>query len=303
MRILISGASGLVGARLVPALTADGHVIRRLVRRRPRGSDECRWDPLVGIMDPAALAGCEAVIHLAGESIAAGRWTRSRKGLILASRVSGTRLIAGAIARAVPPPRVLICASAVGYYGDRGDDWLDEQSPPGEGFLADVVQAWEAAAAAAVRTGIRVVQLRFGIVLAREGGALPRLILPFRFGIGGPIGTGRQWQSWITAGDLVRVVRWVLGRSGIAGAVNVVAPGPVRNHELARAVGRVLGRPSAITAPSWALQAALGQMGRELLLFSQRVAPTRLQEDGFVFEHTDVETAMRSVLTPQPAAF
>ncbi|HKQ57485.1 MAG TPA: TIGR01777 family oxidoreductase [Candidatus Eisenbacteria bacterium] len=301
MRVLVSGTSGLVGGRLVSALRAAGHGVTRLVRTRPRGSLEYRWDPKLGIMDPAALAGCDAVVHLAGESIAAGRWTRARKAAILESRVSGTRLIARAIGRAVPPPRVLVCASAIGYYGDRGDETLDEHSPPGDGFLADVVRAWEAAAQTAAREGVRVVHPRLGVVLSARGGALPRLVLPFRLGLGGPLGTGGQWMSWITLDDLVRVLTRLVEDPGISGPVNAVAPGPVMNRDMARTIGRILSRPSGLPAPAWALGLLLGQMGRELLLFSQRVKPVVLETSGFDFHHRSIEPALRHVLAERSA--
>jgi uncharacterized protein (TIGR01777 family) len=301
LRVLVSGTSGLVGGRLVSALRAAGHVVTRLVRTRPRGALEYRWDPNLGIMDPAALAGCDAVVHLAGESIAGGRWTRARKAAILDSRVSGTRLIARAIARAVPPPRVFVCASAIGFYGDRGDEALDERSEAGEGFLADVTRAWEAAARTAAREGVRIVHSRFGVVLSARGGALPRLVLPFRFGLGGPLGSGSQWVSWITLDDLVRVLTRLIEDPEIAGPVNAVSPGPVRNVDLARAIGQVLSRPSGVKLPAWSLALLLGQMGRELLLMSQRVRPAVLETSGFDFHHREIEPALRHVLAERSA--
>jgi hypothetical protein len=301
MRILVTGASGLVGAALVPALATAGHRVRRLVRGRPGGTDEFRWEPGSGWLDPAALAGCEAVVHLAGESIAAGRWTRRRKERIRGSRVAGTRLLAAAIAGAVPPPRVMICASAVGYYGDRGDELLVEASAPGEGFLAELVRDWEAASEPPARAGIRVVHLRLGMVLSRQGGALPRLLLPFGLGLGGPFGSGRQWTSWIALGDLVAAIAHVLVTTGLEGPVNAVAPGSVTNREFARTLARVLGRPARLTMPGWALRLLLGEMGQELLLASQRVSPERLLASGFEFREAELEGALRDIARrPRP---
>ena len=296
MRVLISGAGGLVGRSLASALEREGHTVTRLVRSAPSGAREVRWDPAAGDLDPEALSGCEAVIHLAGAGIAAGRWTPRRKAEILESRRLGTRLIASAITRVAAPPLVFICASAVGYYGDRGDDVLSEASGPGTGFLADVVRVWEEEARGAARAGVRVVHLRMGMVLAAGGGALPRMALPFRLGLGGPIGGGRQWMSWIGLRDLVRVFGHVLADGGIAGPVNAVSPGALTNLDFARALGRVLGRPAFLPVPAWALRVALGEMGRELMLFSQRVTPARLMASGFVVERPGIDQALGSAL-------
>jgi uncharacterized protein (TIGR01777 family) len=296
VRVLVTGAGGLIGSALIPALAAAGHSVIRLVRARPRAADEFRWDPESGLLDPAALADCQAVIHLAGASIAGGRWTRRRKAAIRESRVAGTRLLAGALARALPAPRVMICASAIGYYGDRGDETLDESGGPGEGFLAGVARDWEAAAEPATAAGIRVVQLRQGVVLSLLGGALPRLALPFRLGVGGPLGSGRQWMSWITLDDLVAVYGHTLARPDLAGPVNAVTPNPVTQAEVARTLGRVLGRPSWLPTPAWALRVALGEMGAELLLASQRVSPARLIATGFAFRHPGLEDALKECM-------
>lgn len=300
MRILISGAGGTVGRALAPALAAGGHTVSRLVRSRPRDAQEFRWDPSAGILDPAAIPSCDAVIHLAGASIAAARWSASRKTEIMESRRAGTRLIATAIARAASPPRVFICASAVGYYGNRADEILTEGSAPGAGFLAAVVRAWEVEAALATST--RVVSLRLGVVLTRSGGALPRMALPFRLGLGGPIGGGRQWMSWIALEDLVRVFLFALARSDLSGPVNAVSPLPVTQREFSRLLGRVLGRPGFLPAPGWLIRMVLGEMGRELLLYGQRVSPGRLLSAGFEFEHGELETHLRRILRPDAAA-
>ena len=294
MRILISGAGGMIGRALTPVLTADGHTLTRLVRARAaRTPREVRWDPGAGIMDPAAIRSCDAVIHLAGASIAAGRWNAARKAAIMESRRAGTRLIAAAIARADPAPRVFLCSSAVGYYGDRGDDMLTEESGPGTGFLAEVVRVWEAEAQAAVQAGTRVVHLRQGLVLAGHGGALPLIAFPFRLGLGGPIGDGRHWLSWIGLRDLIRMVQHLLARDDARGPFNAVSPRPVTHGEFSRALARVLGRPGLLRVPGWLLRAILGEMGHELLLFSQRVVPTRLAAGGFTFDHPDIEGALR----------
>jgi hypothetical protein len=292
MRVLVTGARGLVGSALVPALAAAGHRVTRLVRARPRGSDEYRWDPTAGLLDPAAVADCQAVIHLAGESIAAGRWTRRRKVRMRESRMAGTRLLAGAIARLLPAPRVMLCASAVGYYGDRGDDVLDESSGPGSGFLAELARDWEAAAEPAARAGIRVVHLRLGMVLSRDGGALPRLILPFRFGLGGRLGSGRQWVSWIERGDLVAAFALALEASHLSGPVNAVAPNPLPQADFARVLGRALGRPAWLATPAWALRLALGEMAEELILASQRAVPARLLAAGLEFRRPTLQLAL-----------
>ena len=296
MRILVTGGSGLIGRRLVPALAADGHAVSQLVRARPREARQFRWSPETGILDPAALAACDAVIHLAGARIDGGSWDDERRAEIRNSRVIGTRLLAAGIARAAPRPSVLVSASAVGLYGDRGEEVLTEASGPGAGFLAEVVQAWEAETAVAAQAGVRVVHLRQGVVLARHGGALPRLVLPFRFGLGGPLGSGRQWMSWIEIDDLIGVVRHALARGDLAGPVNAVAPQPVTSLEMARALGSVLGRPAWLPVPAWALRMALGQMADELLLFSQRAVPARLRANGFSFAHGAIEGALRHVL-------
>ena len=296
MRILVTGGSGLVGRRLVPALAAEGHTVSRLVRTRPREERQFRWSPETGIIDPLALAGCDAVVHLAGASIAGGTWSDERRLQIRESRVAGTRLLATGIARASPRPSILVCASAVGFYGDRGEEVLTEASGPGSGFLSEVVQAWEAEAAKAAAAGVRVVHLRLGMVLSRQAGALPPLVLPFRLGVGGHLGGGRQWMSWIAIDDVVGVVRHALVRGDLSGPVNATAPAPVTGRELARALGSVLGRPVWAHIPAWAVRMVLGPMGDELLLFSQRVVPARLRASGFTFAHGTIEGALRHVL-------
>jgi uncharacterized protein (TIGR01777 family) len=297
LRVAVTGATGLVGSALVPALRAAGHRVDRLSRRLPEaGSTDIQWDPARGRLDPRALEGVDAVVHLAGESIAALRWTGSVKERIRRSRVDGTRLLAETLGRLTRRPQVLVSASAVGYYGDRGEAPLTEESPAGSGFLAEVCREWEAAADPARAAGIRVVHPRLGVVLAGQGGALPRMALPFRLGVGGVIGRGRQYWSWIEAGDLVRAVELCLALDTLAGPVNAVAPTPVSNREFTRVLGRVLGRPTLVPLPALAVRLLLGEMGQALLLDSARVLPRRLERAGFRFRHPDLEGALRAAL-------
>lgn len=293
MRIAITGASGLIGSALVPALESDGHEVLRLVRREAEEPGEVSWDPESGIVDTAALGGIGAVVHLAGESIGQ-RWTSATKQRVLDSRVSGTRAIAQAVATLDPTP-VLVSASAIGYYGNRGDETLTESSPRGTGFLADVVEAWEQAAQPARDAGARVVHLRQGIVLARRGGALQRLLTPFKLGVGGRVGSGRQWWSWIGLEDVVRAYQFVL-EAQVEGPVNLTAPNPATNADLVKALGRALGRPAVLPLPSFAVSIAFGQMGREMLLEGQRVLPERLTEAGFTFAHPSLDEALAAAL-------
>lgn len=298
MRVAITGATGLVGAALRRDLEDAGVSVLRLVRAAPESDAEVRWDPSAGAgaVDPAALDGVDAVVHLAGEPIAAGRWNAARKLRIRDSRVRGTRMLCETLASLVRPPAVLVAASATGYYGDRGDQPLDEGSPPGGGFLPGMCAAWEAAADPARRRGIRVVNLRLGLVLAAGGGALAKMVPPFRLGLGGPLGSGRQWTSWIALDDLVGIVRAVLERTDLAGALNAVAPEPVTNREFARALGRVLRRPAAVRLPAAALRLLFGEMADATLLASTRVLPVRLLAAGHAFRFPELEPALRHVL-------
>jgi uncharacterized protein len=296
LRIAISGASGFVGRALARALVAGGHDVRRLVRQGPSGVRDIAWNPQDGQIDRAALEDLDAVVHLAGASIAR-RWTRAHRRRIRDSRVDGTRLLATTLAALARPPRVLISASAIGVYGnDRGDEPLDETSALGTGFLADVGREWEASAAPAVARGIRVVHPRFGVILGTDGGALPKMLLPFRLGLGGRLGSGRQWMSWIAIGDVVRALRWLIDAENVAGPVNVVAPHPIRNADFTRSLGRVLRRPTIAVVPAVALDIALGAMGRGTLLASQHVVPRRLAESGFTWEHPELDPALRALL-------
>jgi uncharacterized protein len=299
MQVAVTGASGFIGAALVPRLIAAGHSVVPLVRPTSRATEGRRaivWDPLMTDPDPAALDGIDAVVHLAGESIAGGRWTAARKQAIRDSRVLGTTRIASALARLPKRPRVLVCASAIGYYGDRGADLLDENASPGRGFLAEVCQAWEAAADPARQAGIRVVHLRFGIVLHPSGGALAKMLTPFRLGIGGRLGSGRQFMSWVTRSDLVGAIEHALIVESVSGAVNAVAPGAVTNAEWTRILGRALERPAVFPVPAAAIRLLFGEMGEELLLFSTRVLPARLKSTGFRFQHPELEGALRDLL-------
>jgi uncharacterized protein (TIGR01777 family) len=288
----------LVGGALVEALRGDGHTVVRLVRAASAAAaGDVLWNPMQGVFDARGAEGVDAVVHLAGENIASGRWTAARRAAIRESRVAGTRLLAQGIGGLSRPPATLVCASAVGYYGDRGDERLTESSSAGRGFLAEVCQAWEAAAAPAAAAGVRVAHLRFGVILSATGGALARMLLPFRLGAGGRLGSGRQWMSWITLADAVGTVRHVLERDSCRGPVNAVAPDPARNADFTRELAGVLRRPALLPAPAFALRCVLGDMARELLLASQRVEPAVLAETGFRFRHPQLGPALRLLLT------
>jgi hypothetical protein len=292
--VLVTGASGMVGRSLASFLTTGGHRVRRLVRHAPRNADEFRWDPAQGKLDSAAFDGVQAVVHLAGESIAGRRWSEPQKARIRASRVAGTRLVVEALRAATAAPRAFVCASAVGIYGDRGDELLTEDSAKGEGFLAEVCEQWEAEARQA--EGVRSAQLRFGVVLSPDGGALAKMLLPFRLGAGGRIGDGRQWMSWIALDDAVGVIHHALFAEGIDGPVNAVAPQAVTNAEYTATLGRVLRRPAVLPMPAFAARLAFGELADELLLASQRAQPRRLVETGYDFAYPELEGALRHQL-------
>lgn len=297
MRIAVSGASGLIGSALCDALARDGHAVVRLVRGTPPAEGEfVRWNPDVGEIDSAAMEGLDAVVHLAGENIAAGRWTRRRKRRILESRVRGTRLICEAVARLAQRPRVVASTSAVGYYGDRGDELLTEESLSGEGFLAEVCRAWEAATGPLHSAGVRLATMRFGVVLSPRGGALASMLPVFRRGLGGVLGNGRQFMSWVAIDDAVRAVRHCLDRPDCSGAFNVVAPNPVTNRDFTHALGAALGRSTRFWVPRFAARLALGEMAEELLFSSQRAVPKRLESASFSFADPDVHAALRRLL-------
>ena len=304
MKIVITGSSGLIGTALIASLTEAGdesgseagHRVTRLVRSRPRTqAGEAHWDPAAGEMDATALEGQDAVVNLAGETIAE-RWTAAKKARIRDSRIQGTRLLCDAMAHLRKRPAVLVNSSAIGYYGDRGAERLTEDSLPGSGFLADVCREWEAATAAAAKAGVRVVCLRTGVVLSAAGGALAKMLPPFRLGLGGRIGSGTQFMSWIALDDLVGIVRHALATPTLAGPVNAVAPNPVTNQEFTTTLGKVLGRPTPFPVPAFAMRLAFGQMAEELLLGSARVEPQRLAASGYSFRFPDLEAALRHVL-------
>ena len=295
MKILVVGSSGLIGIALCSRLEREGHEVVRLVRRQP-AQGELRWDPEVGKLEQEALEGIEAVVHLGGRNIAAGRWTAAVKAQLRQSRVQTTQLLAERLAGLVAPPRVLVCASAVGIYGHRRDEELDEESDTGEGFLAELGRAWEGASALAAEAGIRVVQARLGIVLSRRGGALAKMLLPFRLGLGGKIGDGRQYVSWISLEDAVAALIYAVENDALRGPVNLTAPQSVTNAELTRTLGRVLRRPTLLPLPAFAAKVVLGELAEEGLLASQRVRPKRLLEAGFEFAHPELEGALRHAL-------
>lgn len=296
MHVAVSGSSGLVGSSLVPFLTTGGHRVTRLVRGGAAGSDEATWDPHRGVGDPSRLDRVDAVVHLAGANIAAGRWTAARKAEIRRSRVEGTRRLCESLAHAAAPPKVLVSASAVGYYGDRGAEALTEASEAGSGFLPEVCREWEAAAEPASRAGIRVIHLRFGMILSPAGGALRKMLLPFRVGLGGRIGQGGQFMSWIALDDVLGAIYHALCTDSLHGPVNAVAPSPVRNAEFIRTLAGVLRRPALVPLPAFAARLLLGEMADELLLASARVMPARLQASGYRFRFPELEGALRHLL-------
>ncbi|TWT46700.1 TIGR01777 family oxidoreductase [Botrimarina hoheduenensis] len=293
----ISGSTGLVGSALIDSLSADEIPALRLVRgERSPAPNEALWEPKAGKVDAARLEGVEVIVHLAGKHIAGERWTPQVKQQIVDSRVNSTRLLAETIASMDRKPRVFVCASATGYYGNRGDEPVDETSPAGEGFLAETCQQWEAACQPAWEAGVRVVQLRIGIVLSPKGGALEKMLPLFRWGGGGVLGSGDQVMSWIALPDLVRAIRFVAGNDAVHGAVNATAPQPVSNREFTKTLGAKLGRPTWAPAPAFALKLAMGEMAEPLLLHGSRVLPHRLEEAGFRFETPDLGSALDQVL-------
>ena len=294
MRVAVTGASGLIGAALVPVLREAGHDVLRIVRREPESVDEVAWDPASGTIDEDALRDVGAIVNLAGANIGQ-RWTRETQQRIRDSRVDGTRLLAESAARIEPRPALLL-ASAVGFYGQRGDEELTEQSAPGDGFLADVVRAWEAAADPARAAGARVVHFRQGVVLSKDGGALARMLLPFRAGVGGRVGSGSQWWSWVALDDVVAAYVHALEHP-LEGVYNLTAPGVVRNRDFVDALGRALHRPTIFPLPGVAVKLAFGEMGEEMLLGGQRALPKRLQDASFPFSHPEIGGALAHVLS------
>lgn len=295
MRIAVTGSTGLIGSALVRSLRVDGHEVVRFVRRAPAAADEARWDPAGGYVDPAGLTGCAAVVHLAGAGVGEHRWTTAYKKEIRDSRVLGTAALATALAALDEPPAVFVCGSAIGYYGDTGDRPVDEDAPAGQGFLPSVCVEWEAAAEPARAAGIRTAFARTGLVVAGEGGAWGRLFPIFRAGIGGPLGNGRQYWSYISLRDEIAALRHIIDTPGIEGPVNLTGPEPLTNRQVSAAMGRVLHRPALLPVPAPALRIVLGQFSEDVL-GSQRVLPARLLESGFVFRDPGIEEAIRAAL-------
>jgi hypothetical protein len=296
MEIVVTGASGLIGSALTASLTTSGHGVTRLVRRPPQtGEKALRWDPVSRSIDATAFDGVQAVVHLAGENLAE-RWTAAKKVNIRDSRINGTQVLAEAIAHLASPPKVLVSASAIGYYGDRGEEWLSEESAPGQGFLPEVCRSWEAATETARQAGVRTVQLRFGIVLSPAGGALAKMLPPFRLGLGGVLGNGRQYMSWVALEDTVGAIEHAISTVDLQGPTNVVAPQAVTNYEFTKTLGRVLGRPTAIPLPAFAARLMFGEMADELLLASTRVQPAKLLASGYRFRYPELASALRHLL-------
>jgi uncharacterized protein len=296
MNILVTGASGFIGSALVSFLTTAGHDVTRLVRSQPRPEEKAvRWDPMAGTIEATALEGVETVVHLAGESLTE-RWTSQKKIRIRESRVKGTRLLCESLAQMTPPPKVLVSASAIGYYGDRAAEILTEESPAGRGFLAEVCRAWEAATEPAVQKGIRVVPLRFGVVLGGAGGALGKMLPPFRMGLGGVLGSGQQYMSWIALDDAVGAIHHAMMTESLQGPVNAVAPNAVTNQEFTKALGKAIGRPTIVPMPAFAVRLIFGEMADELLLASARVQPTKLMASGYTFRYPELEAALGHLL-------
>lgn len=293
-KVLVSGASGLIGAPLVSSLRSSGWSVIRLVRGPANGSEQISWEPAKGIA-PEAVSGFDAVVHLAGESIF-GRWTDAKKARILKSRVVATSNLAQALARTEEKPKVFVCGSAIGYYGDRGDELLREESAPGEGFLAEVCQQWEEATMPAISADIRTAHVRTGIVLSAKGGALGAMLLPFKAGVGGRVGSGRQWMSWIHLQDMVGGIHHILKNDLVQGPVNMVAPKPVTNAEFTRVLGSVLSRPTILPLPEFAVKAVFGEMGEELLLASDKVEPGKLISSGYPFRFRELKSALAELL-------
>ncbi len=297
MKILVTGSHGLVGSYLVPALTTAGHTVLRLLRSQVTSeNNEISWDPLAGSIEQNKLENLDAIVHLAGENIATGRWTAKKKALIHDSRVQGTRFLSKILASLDRKPKVFISASAVGFYGNRGNEVLNEESPSGSGFLAETCREWEAASESANNAGIRVVFLRFGVILSNKGGALSKMLPPFKLGLGGKIGNGKQYMSWVSIIDVVGAIQHVLNREDIKGPINIVAPQAITNLEFTKALGKVLAKPTVFPMPGLAARLVFGEMAKELLLASTRVESTRLKDSGYTFQHPEIEMALQSLL-------
>jgi uncharacterized protein len=296
LKIVISGASGLIGSELISLLHKDKHEIFRLVRKSQAGPGEIRWDPQSGQLDPSALENMDAVIHLAGENIAGGRWTAAKKLRIRESRIRGTSFLAQSLSQLFEPPRVLVSVSAIGYYGDRGEEELYEDSSPGKGFLPDLCREWEEATIPAAMRGVRVVIPRIGMVLSAAGGALPRMLPVFRMGIGGRIGSGAQYMSWVAINDLVGILHHAITCESLQGPVNAVSPNPVTNSVFSKTLARILVRPSSFSLPAFAARIAFGEMANETLLAGANVSPEKLNKSKYKFQFPELESALRHIL-------
>ncbi len=296
MKILISGSTGLVGTELVHRLSERDHTVVRLVRRAATSEHEIEWDPAGGRLDPGAVSGFDAVVHLAGENVAGRRWSAKQKEAIRSSRVDGTRLLAEALATTESPPRSLVCASAIGFYGSRGDEELTEDSSPGDEFLSDVCRAWEEAARPAIDRGIRTAFLRYGVILSDRGGALAKMLTPFKLGVAGKMGHGRQWMSWLSLDDAAGIILHALETESLEGPINAVSPSPVTNLQFTKALGAELRRPTVFPMPAFAARLAFGEMADALLLGSTRVIPNQLLRSDYKFRHRELQSALHDIL-------
>jgi uncharacterized protein len=298
MKILISGASGLIGTHLIPTLKAKGHEIFSLVRKTPKSSDEIRWDAKEGFSDSeqAKLENFDAVIHLAGDNVASENWSPEKKRRIRESRTVGTRVLVDALRKTQNPPKIFVSASATGFYGNRGDEVLTEESPKGEGFLPEVCDEWEREAHKAEDFGARTTFLRTGVVLTKDGGALEKMLTPFKFGVGGTVGSGKQWMSWIALDDVLDIYHFALETDALRGAVNTTAPNPVTNEAFTEALGKALHRPTVVPVPEFAIKLLFGEMGERLLLEGQKVLPKKLLDAGFEFKFPNLEEALQKAV-------
>ncbi len=300
MKVVVSGSTGLIGSALVKALGSGGHTVMRLLRTRGQSEEGALfWDPETGQIDKEKLEGCDAVVHLSGRNVASGRWTEAVKEEIRTSRIKGTSLLSSTVAQLSSPPKVFISASGMGFYGDCGDEVVTEETPAGAGFLAETVGQWEAATQSAAERGVRVVNLRIGIVLSTAGGALAHMLAPFSLGLGGRVGSGSQWWSWIALDDVIGVIEHVLTRDDLVGAINVAAPSPVINEEFTKTLGLVLNRPTLLPMPDFVARAVFGEMADALLLSSIRLQPAKLQSSGYSFKYEKLESDLRHELQKQ----